>query len=164
MYLHRILRFFHFIVICPSDGGQLIYITVLYFKLGFYSNVNAHIFHILLNKYAGHISNMSHTTIMLNRHIDLTLLYACAKRQPTAASTSHATAIFVLETIPFKCHIYQVVHSQIWENYVSLHASYELTSINNMTMSTGIHTYHITGICIWRNTPATLHISANIKH
>ena len=33
------------------------------------------------------------------------------------------------------------------DNYVSLSISYELNAMNNVTMTTGMHTFIITGIC-----------------
>ena len=39
-----------------------------------------------------------------------------------------------------------------------INTSYEFTTINNMTRSTGIHTLHIIDISPWTNMPATLHI------
>ena len=32
---------------------------------------------------------------------------------------------------------------------------YELTAINNVSINTGIHTFHITGICPGKNMPTT---------
>ena len=36
---------------------------------------------------------------------------------------------------------------------------YELTPINNVSGNTGMHTFHIIGICPLTNTPVTLHTS-----
>ena len=38
-------------------------------------------------------------------------------------------------------HICQLVHVHILDNYVSIYASYEATAINNVTSSTGKHTF-----------------------
>ena len=35
----------------------------------------------------------------------------------------------------------------ILDNYINIHASYELTATNSVTRSTGILTFHITAIC-----------------
>ena len=40
-----------------------------------------------------------------------------------------------------------------------MYTSYELTAINIVTRNSNIHTYPITGICPWNNTPVTLHMS-----
>ena len=71
---------------------------------------------------------------------------------------SHATSI------PLKCHIWKLVHVQIGDNYVSIHTSYELNAINNVTRITGIHTFHICGICLWTNIPSTLHTYAPMHY
>ena len=51
------------------------------------------------------------------------------------------------------CHIYRLGHVHIWHNYASIHTSYELATINNVTRNTAIHTLHIVGICPWTNMP-----------
>ena len=50
---------------------------------------------------------VSHTTNILNVHIDTTCLHVYAKTQPAAIYTSHGIARYVLETnIPIKLGIY----------------------------------------------------------
>ena len=49
--------------------------------------------------------------------------------------------------MPLNCNICQLLHVHIPENYASTYTLYELTAINNVTKSTGIHTSYITGIC-----------------
>ena len=62
--------------------------------------------HMSLNKYDYHIAYASHTTNILNRHKDPTLLYICALTQPSAIHTSHVIAKYVLETnMPTKLSI-----------------------------------------------------------
>ena len=56
------------------------------------------------------------------------------------------------------CHMYQLLHVQISDNYVSKYTSYELNAINNVTRSTDIHIFHITDIYPWTNMPMTLHM------
>ena len=46
-----------------------------------------------------------------------------------------------------KCHIWQLVHVQIWDDCVILYALYELSASNNVTRSICIHTFHIIGMC-----------------
>ena len=41
--------------------------------------------------------------------------------------------------MPYICHIYQLLNVHIYDNYVSIYASYELSAINNMTWSTGLN-------------------------
>ena len=58
-----------------------------------------------------------------------------------------------------KCHIYATYINSFlctWD-ILSLYISYEINAINNVTRSTGIHTFPITGICPWTNMPATWH-------
>ena len=43
-------------------------------------------------------------------------------------------------------------------SHVSTCFSYKLTAINNVSRNNGIHTFCITGICPWTNTPVTLHV------
>ena len=58
-----------------------------------------------------------------------------------------ALSIYVPATnILLKCHICQLLHVQIYDNYVSISTSYE-NAINSVTMTTGMHTFHNTGIC-----------------
>ena len=52
-------------------------------------------------------------------------------------------AIYVTKTkMPHICNICQLVHMHLSDNHVSIYASYKLTAI------TGIHTFHIIGICL----------------
>ena len=95
-----------------------------------------HIWHTSLDKYGWHIANMTHTAIMRNEDSDLTFLSIPTKIQPTATPISHTIAKYVPETnMPFKCHMYVT--------YTSIYASYKLTAINNVTRTTGEHTFHI---------------------
>ena len=128
-----------------------------------------HICHMWLSKNGCHIANMSHTAIMLTGHIDQTSLHECARTQPTEISTWHVIAMYVPETsMPLKCHIlfhtFKLVHVQIWDNYVSIFASYELTSINNVTRSIGTCIFKIIVIHLWTNMPPTLQIYIPLHH
>ena len=53
--------------------------------------------------------------------------------------------------------ICQLVHMQISNHYISIDALYEPTAINNVASNTGMHTFHIIGICLWTNMPPTSH-------
>ena len=46
----------------------------------------------------------------------------------------------------------------MWENYVSIYPSYELTAMNNVTRNSGIFTLHIIGICPYTNMPNKPHL------
>ena len=59
--------------------------------------------------------------------------------------------------MPCICYICHLLHVYIWNNYISIYNSYELNAMNYVTMTTGMHIFHITGICPWKNMPATLH-------
>ena len=50
----------------------------------------------------------------------------------------------------------QLNHVHIWDNYVCIYTSFQLSAINNVT--TSIHTFHINDICPRANMPATLHM------
>ena len=50
---------------------------------------------------------------------------------------------------PQMSHVCQLLHLQIWDNYVSLSTLYELNAINNVTMTTGMHTFNTA--CIYIN-------------
>ena len=67
-------------------------------------------------------------------------LHKCIKTQPTAISNSHVTALYVLETSISSNASYmlqcKVVHMHIEETYVSIYASYKLTSIKSVTRNT----------------------------
>ena len=48
--------------------------------------------------YGYQIANIVQTVLILSWHIDPTLVDICARIQPTTASNSHVTAIYVPET------------------------------------------------------------------
>ena len=109
-----------------------------------------------LNTYACHTTHVCPTAL---------IVYSTCRPHITA-HTSKKTAIFnycvyimcANKKMPLKCHIFQLPPVHIWDNQVSIYTSYELTAINNLTRSTGIHTFHITGICFWTYKCATLYI------
>ena len=58
-------------------------------------------------------------------HIDPTLLYIQVQTQQSPTGTPNIIAKYVPETnMTLKCHICQLVHVQIWDNYVSIYTSY----------------------------------------
>ena len=91
-------------------------------------------------------------------YADTPLLSIPIQKQQIATVIFHAISMYVATTnMPLKCHIYQWVEVQIWDYYSSIYNSYELNAISNVTRSTGIHIFHITGMCPWTNMPTTLH-------
>ena len=79
------------------------------------------------------------------------------KKKTTAISTSQVIAMYVLtRNMLLKGHISKAVY--VHDISVWVYVSYELTAISKMTRSTGVHTFHIIGICPWTNISPTLHI------
>ena len=77
----------------------------------------------------------------------------------------YAIAIYVPATnMPLKCHIQSIYHIcqllqvHIWDNYVNLYTSYELTAIDSVTAGTGIFSVHIIGIYPWTNMLPTVYM------
>ena len=96
-------------------------------------------------------------------HIDTTYLPLCTKTQPNSTATSHIIAKYVsrdkyASQMPYICHICQLFTMYMGDICVSIYTSYQLTPINNVTRSTGIHTFHIISRCPRKYVPATLHI------
>ena len=60
--------------------------------------------------------------------------------------------------MPQVCHIWRLVHVQIWGEYVLTCTSYQFTGINNIPRSTSLGTLHIIGIFPWKNIPTTLYM------
>ena len=52
---------------------------------------------------------MTHTSIILYEHIDITFLHKCTKTQITTVSSLHVIAMFVPETNPLCNFIYHVI-------------------------------------------------------
>ena len=60
----------------------------------------------------------------------------------------HAIAIYMPATnMPLKCHIYAKCFMCTYHTTVSVYTSYDLNELNNVTRSTNILAFHITGIC-----------------
>ena len=96
-------------------------------------------------------SNITHISLhyCYSLYIDPTLLHIEVQKITNCNFNYHAIAIFVATTnMPLKCHICQLVHVQMPDNYISIYTSYEPTAINNVARDTGIHTFHIIGICL----------------
>ena len=113
-----------------------------------------------LNKYACHISFVCSTALILwstcRPHITSQIRkkkqYNCNFWLPCYYH------ICANNKYSLKCNIYKLLHVHIWDIYVSIYTSYGLIAIKHVTRSTGIYTFHITGICPWTNMPATLHM------
>ena len=50
------------------------------------------------------------------------------------------------------------------DNPLSIYASNDSNAINNVTMNTDIHTFHIIGICPWANMPVTFYIHVPLHY
>ena len=96
------------------------------------------------------------------------ILQMCSKTQVNALSTSHGFAMHVLTTdITLKCKIYATYANNFIcteHSYVNIYTSYELTTINNVTRNTGIHTFYTTGICPRTNMSAKLHMYVSLYY
>ena len=82
------------------------------------------------------MTNMSHTTTVLNVHIDPKFLHISKIIQPK------------MNNMPLKfqtCLICKLVHMHM--RHISMYALYEPTAIKCVTGSTGIHIFHIIGTC-----------------
>ena len=66
--------------------------------------------------------------------------------------------------MPCVCHICQLIHVHIGDNYVSIYTSHEPNAISNMTRSTGVNTFHMTDLCPGANIHATLHMHVPFLH
>ena len=43
--------------------------------------------------------------------------------------------------MPYTCHICQLLHVQILDNYISIYTSYKLILINTLTINTAIYAF-----------------------
>ena len=87
------------------------------------------------DKYGCYIAIMSHTAILVNRHIDPKLLHKYIKTQPTAISNSQVITTYVptkyAPQMAQVCDLCKSGHVQIAVTYVIIYASYECTAVNN---------------------------------
>ena len=85
--------------------------------------------------------------------------YMQAKIQATTIPTSQVIAMYrPVKRCLSTSQIYELVHAQIRNKYVSINTLYELIKSNNVTRNTGIQTFHIFTICPCTDMPTTLHI------
>ena len=153
------------ILIQKSDNSVSIYtsyaVTVINNET---MSIGIHKFHII-HVCLPHYICMFHCTYIVLYFIQTPHYHICkSKQQQTTTFNFHAITIYVATTsMPLKGHICLLLQVQILENYTSIHTSYELTPINNVTRTTGIHTCHIIGICPWTNIPATLHTLVQLQ-
>ena len=68
--------------------------------------------------------------------------------------------MYLKQNMPPKCHKCKLVQVLIWHNYVSIYSSYKPTAINNITISTGIYSFHINGTSHQTNYPTVCMILA----
>ena len=83
------------------------------------------------------------------------------KKPQTATFNYHVITIYVPTAnvtlqMPHICQICQLLHVQIYDNYVSIYTSYHLTAMNNVTRITGIYTSSLLVYAL--NKYALLHI------
>ena len=76
-------------------------------------------------------------------------IFACIYQNTTATITSYITSKYVPRQYALKCHMWTTSIYFISDNYVSTYTSNELTTIINVTISNGIHIFHIIGIYPW---------------
>ena len=118
-----------------------------------------------LNKYDCHIANITHTAIyttgIQNQHF-----WIHVPKHNQVQYLLHMLSLYMgqQQICISICNIYNLVQVHIWHNYFSTNTSYELNTINNVTRSTAIHTFHIIGICPWTNMPAPLHINVPLHY
>ena len=99
---------------------------------------------VSVNKYHCHITNMIHTAIMLDEHIDPTYLHISAKTQPTYISTSHVIAMYGSAT---NMPLY-ILHKQILHVHMTQLCQYKYPICNQQCDDKHWCTYvHIIGIC-----------------
>ena len=118
----------------------------------------SHYWYMPLNKYAFHIPNVSHYTVtVVYTHTPLLLQISKKYNQPQQLLHTLLSNMFEKQIgISNATYIWYMKISSCahMRNYVSTYTSYEFTAIKNVTRSTSIYTYHITGICPWKNMPA----------
>ena len=104
------------------------------------------------HKYGCHIQIWATRPLCL---IDIQNILPHIYQNTASTAASHIIVKYVPETnMPLKCQIYatcQLLHLQIWDNYVSKNTWYEFTAIIRVTRRTVKHTFQIIGICPWTN-------------
>ena len=101
-----------------------------------------------------HITNVYPTTLKMYATCGFHITAHINKKQ-TASFFYYALATYVLihvprRNMPLKLQVYSYYFMCIYEKAMSvyIYTSYVLTAVNNVTRSTGLHTFVITGICI----------------
>ena len=126
----------------------------------------SHYWHRLLNKYVSCITHIHPNAQLLLATCRSHITRHTSPKNPkqTTAPIYHVINLYAAATnMPFKCHLHQLLSVQIWGNYVHIYTSNELTAMNNATWKTGIHIFHITGLCFLTDMSApcicvTLHL------
>ena len=112
----------------------------------------------LLSKFVCHIANKHHTAILLNGYLDPRFLHMCAKAQGTEISTSHVIVMYVPPIICLLNATYPNQFKCTWHSYVSIIISYEFATINNVTRSTTIFTFHQICLHMFHGTTTVVYI------
>ena len=139
----------HMLITSCADMNKHIYICLIwthcnqqYHPKHLYTYLS-HYWHIPLNKYACHITQVCATVVIT----------MCTCRSHIAAHMSKMNKfqlylpcynyVCAIKNIPLKWHICKLFHVQIWDNYISIYISYKLNEINNITTNTGMHPFHL---------------------
>ena len=64
--------------------------------------------------------------------------------------------------MPHICHVYQLIHVQISDNYLSIYTSYELNAINSVTTNTSTHVFTLLAYAPYQ-TCLTSHTYASLQ-
>ena len=112
---------------------------------------------------------------MLDEHNKSNLFCIGVSNTTNCNIYSHVIVMSVPATnMPLKCQIYAQIqvslcpHKLVYvhislctQSCVSINAIYEITANNNVARSTGIHKFHITGICSMKYIPVTFTYISN---
>ena len=148
IYWHNIFGFFHFIVIFPSENGHFIYIIVFCFWFTTCMSLYTYLTYATEQIWLPHCKYDSHSQYAK-------LAYRCSIFAYILQNTTNCNSYFTHngQICTRKKYAPNMPHmpssSCKHETAISVHMSYEVTAIINVTTSTGIHTFHITGICLW---------------
>ena len=143
--LHKLLPYMNEKLVCPAHcmhmpyclghiWGMFVNICATYevISINYVTRTTVHVLsklHFMLlayitNKYDCHIPNIGHTVFLLYWHIDLTLMHACAKTQPSATCTLHVIGIYMPETnMPTKLYIYAIFFMHIYGGYICIYVT-----------------------------------------
>ena len=160
VYLHSVLLAYALELICPSNDTYTkrfmcryetkLSVNMLHMKsLQSALSQQALVYmHFTLLVYAPEYIYLPHQTCMPHYTSNIVYMYIPhywtykSNKTKNFSFIYHAVSIYILLTnISLKCHIYA-----------------KLNAMKNVTLTTGMHTFHITGICPWINMPFTLNM------